>query len=385
VQSGQSFRRLAIRLLGFGIDGHGIFASMPSRSLAQSNDMTVVWMAVIAYGASFVIPFGLPAFCLALECLTRCVMDPTSLYVLDWLLALSWIANPGVWAGFFFLFRRAYGRAAVVGEVAVVLAVCAAGNGWLMPAYHLWLTSMLLVVYAALRLPRWNEASSESPRVDTARRMSATPRLIFYPAIGLPLVLGTVLVLLAHWGVYGPSDDFPGFEPNKHVHVGEDAKAEILRWAGTGLGVGTHGARLPASASDLWLYHDGGFGGSISYCTFRCGDRADCEAAVEYLVGAHAKDLQRWKPSRYAVVMEGPEFYSRTLRPKEKLRSNPWNLREIRNGLVYEYMRGDHDSLIYCAVDLDTDRVYFVDLSGGFPGAEYRPADDGGDFPTKSD
>jgi hypothetical protein len=213
--------------------------------------------------------------------------------------------------------------------------------------------------------------------------MSVKPRRIFYAAVGLPLLLGIILVLLVHWRIYRPGADLPDFDPNENVTTGREAKATILQWAGSLMVAANDGSRLPATADDFWLYDGGNFGGTITYCTFRCSDRADCLKAVEYLGGVREQDLKPWIPSRYAVVMEGPAFYSRTRAPTEKLRSNPWDVRGIKNGLVYEHVRGDQDSMVYCAIDLDRNRVYYVHESGGFPDDEYGPVGAGGWDGTK--
>ncbi len=311
-----------------------------------------------------------------------CARDPAGRSAGEWLLGVAWVANPAVWAAFFFLFRRSYGRAAVAGELAVVLAICAVGSAGLIPSYYFWLTSTVLVVYAALRVAKPDPDMPASPSRRPASVMSAQPRPIFYPAVGLPLVLGVILVLSAHWRIYRPMPDLSDFDPNKDVITGLEAKAKILRWEGTSMVAGRQGSKLPASADDFWLYDGGNFNGTTTYCTFQCGDRADCLKAVEYLGGVREKDLKPWKPSRYAVVMEGPDFYSRTLAPSEKLRSHPWDARGIKNGLVYEDVRGDHDDLVYCAIDLDRNRVYYVKESGGFPPDEYRPNGDHAQHPA---
>jgi hypothetical protein len=374
---------LAIRLFGFGIDRHGIFVSVPSRSMSvlsgsrrESNDMTVVWIAVWLYVASFFIPLGFISFAWALDSLMRCVGYPRDHSVGEWLLGLAWLANPAAWIGLVFLFKRSYNRAALAGELAVVLAVLGVGSAGAIPSYFTWLASLMLIVYAALRLPRPAPETTASPGTAPATLLSAKPRLVFYPAVGLPLVLGIALVSLADWRVYRPVPDLPEFDPNENVTHGEDARAKILKLAGGGLVSAKRGSVLPSSADDFWIYDGGWLSKSNFYCTFRCSHRADCLKAVEYLGGRRANELKPWKPSMYAVVMEGPDFYSRTLAPRDKLRYSPWNVRAIKNGLVYEHVQGDNSSMVYCAIDLDRNRVYYIDESGGFRGDEYRPAGD---------
>jgi len=72
--------------------------------------------------------------------------------------------------------------------------------------------------------------------------------------------------------------------------------------------------------------------------------------------------------------MEGPAFYSRDVEPSKKLRGNLWDVRGIKNGLVYELVIRDRD-LYYYAIDLDRNRVYHLFQFGCFRGEEYRPID----------
>ena len=301
-------------------------------------------------------------------------------------MGLAWLANPAAWTGLVFLFKRSYNRRGVAGELAVVLAILAVGSAGAIPSYYTWLASLVLIVYAALRPPRLAPEGTASPGAAPARLLSAKPRVVFYPAVGLPLILGIALVLLADSRVYSPMPDLPEFEPNENVTRGKDARAKILGLAGGGLVSAKRGSELPASADDFWIYDGGNFSGSMFYCTFRCSDRADCLKAVEYLGGRREHDLKPWKPSVYAVVMEGPDFYSRTLAPREKLRYSPWNVCGIKNGLVYEHVQGDNRRMVFCAIDLDRNRVYYIYESGGFRGDEYRPASDGDrDAPDKEE
>jgi hypothetical protein len=350
--------------------------STPGSVCPPSYGMQIVWAALALYVISFVIPLGVSSFGLALDRLIACIRDPQESTIGDWLLSLAWVANPSVWLAFFFLFTGSRGRAAVAGEFALLMAVCAVASAGLLPSYYCWLTSMVLVVYATLRVTKPVRRLSEPLNAQSAGIMTAKPRRIFYLAVGLPAAFAIVLGLLAHWRFYRPVPELPEFDPNENVMTAQDAKAKILRWAGTGMVATNRGANLPASANDFWLYDAGSFGGTTTYCTFRCSDRADCLKAVDYLGGVREKNLKPWEPSRYAVVMEGPGFYSRTLSPSEKLRSNRWDVRGIQNGLVSEDVRGDHDGLVYCAIDLDRNRVYYIIESGGFPPDEYPPIGD---------
>jgi hypothetical protein len=91
---------------------------------------------------------------------------------------------------------------------------------------------------------------------------------------------------------------------------------------------------MPASASNFWLYEGESRYGWRIYWIIDCGGRGECLEAVESLGGLRRNDLSRWQPSRYAVIMEGPAFYSSYVEPSRKLRAYPWDLRGIKNGLV---------------------------------------------------
>ena len=132
--------------------------------------------------------------------------------------------------------------------------------------------------------------------------------------------------------------------------------------------------RIPASASSFWFYEDSWLSKSSTFWVFDCGSREDCLAAVERLGGLEIQrdKLSPWQPSRYAVIMEGPA--SKRVEPNKKLRGSPWDVRGIRNGLVYELVIRDRD-LYYYAIDLDRNRVYHLSEIGCFRGEEYRPID----------
>ena len=70
--------------------------------------------------------------------------------------------------------------------------------------------------------------------------------------------------------------------------------------------------------------------------------------------------------------MEGPVFFARNLEPSKKLRTYPWEVFAIKNGLVYENLVCDTD-MHYCAIDLDRNRVYYVSEMGGFCDDAYPP------------
>jgi hypothetical protein len=172
-------------------------------------------------------------------------------------------------------------------------------------------------------------------------------------------------------------------DPNALVSTGEAAKKIILKWADRNGTFGETGRDLPASATDFWVYDGGNFGGSINYSVFKCGNREDCLKAVKILGGRYGPDtgdLKPWESSRYAVVMEGPDYYWKghwKEKPETKrFRSNPWDVRAIKNGLVHEAVFGDHDRMDYYAIDLDRKLVYYHFESGGFPRDEFRPDKD---------
>jgi hypothetical protein len=129
---------------------------------------------------------------------------------------------------------------------------------------------------------------------------------------------------------------------------------------------------MPEGASDFWLYEDGWLSKQRRYWTFECRSREECLRAVEGLGGVLPKELSPWQPSHYAAIMEGPAYYSRDAEPSRKLRLNPWDVRGIKNGLVYESIVGDRD-LYYYAVDLERNRVYHACEDGCFHGDLYDP------------
>jgi hypothetical protein len=95
--------------------------------------------------------------------------------------------------------------------------------------------------------------------------------------------------------------------------------------------------------------------------------------AVEYLSGLRRGELDPWRPSRNAVVMEGPGFYFKGPARGNLPGGDQWDVRSIKHGLVYEFVYGEHRRMDYYAIDLDRNRVYYHYESGGFPPKEYRP------------
>jgi len=325
-------------------------------------------LAIYIASLAFPIPVpGLVAFGHALATLVRCILSPASTLAADWLLGLSWLANPAAWAGMVFLLTGRARRAALSGELALLLATCAL-NPYLLCQY-IWLASIFYVVYAALRVP--GQASAANNRILARLRL---PKLhpIIYPALGLPLLAGILLLLLSQRGFIKSTPLLPEFDPNDSVHTGEEARLRILASAGRAARPGADNPRMPESASNFWLYENGWISKSRTYWTFDCRSREECLKAVESLGGLQLNELSPWQPSRYAAIMEGPAFDSRNVEPSRKLRPNPWDVRGIKNGLVYELVVRDYH-LYYYAIDLDRSRVYHASEFGCFRGDEYDP------------
>jgi hypothetical protein len=150
-----------------------------------------VYGAVMIYILSLVlwsgIPFaGLLAFVIALEMIVRCIMSPATALAGDWLIGLSWLANPAAWAGMVFLQTGERRRAAFCGEIALLLAACAQRP--IMFCQYVWLASMVYVLFVGLCVPGDNATP--------AKRLVPKLRPIFYPAIALPVLFGLLLVLV---------------------------------------------------------------------------------------------------------------------------------------------------------------------------------------------
>ncbi len=78
------------------------------------DDAAYVWIALGIYVGSLVL-LGFMAFGIALETLVGCLMGPGSKAAGDWLLGLSWLANPLVWVGMILLGIGMRWRAALGG------------------------------------------------------------------------------------------------------------------------------------------------------------------------------------------------------------------------------------------------------------------------------
>jgi hypothetical protein len=328
-------------------------------------------LAIYIVSLAFSIPplMGLLAFGSALETLVSCIASPASALAGDWLLGLSWLANPAAWAGMVFLRVGGARRAALSGVVALVLGACAIRLSLFLFCQYIWLASMAYVVYAALRVPSDSLAANN--------RVLARPRLpklrpIFYPAIALPVVFGLLILLLTQRGLIRTTPPIAESDLNDCVHTGEDAKRRILALAERDARLRADRPGMPGSASNFWLYEDGWLSKTRTYWMFDCGSREECLKAVESLGGLRQEELSPWQPSRYAAIMEGPAFYSKNVEePSRKLRANPWDVRGIRNGLVHELVT-DRD-LYYYAIDLDRCRVFYLCEFRCFHRDEYEP------------
>ncbi|WP_406694884.1 hypothetical protein V5E97_27960 [Singulisphaera sp. Ch08] len=336
-------------------------------------------VALGIYLVSLIVSPGYMAFLFAFEALTRCFSGSAHVERGSWLLGLSWLANPAAWVGILLLGMGAWRLATVAGELAILLALCAVSVGGFIPSYYLWVASMAVVVYGAFRGLRSVAITVDSAEPGFSTLAVANRRKpIVALVLGLPLVFGGLLMVSAFRGDYSLLKEFDEFDPNVNIHTGDDAKRLILQWAHSAVRLDPNQGGIPASATDFWLYDGGSFNGSITYWVFQCGSREDCLKAVEYLGGLRPDDLKPWEPSRYAVVMEGLDFYSKAATLNPRILGTPWDVRGIKNGLVYEQVQGDHRSMVYYAIDHDRNRVYYHYESGGFPRDEYRPEVHGG-------
>jgi hypothetical protein len=341
------------------------------------NDRVWAGVALGVYlGAFFMWPmgFGLMGFGFAFSTLQRCLIEPRINTAGEWLFGASWLANPAVWAGMVLLCVRRRRYAALAASVALLLGICAVSGGSIAPPYLLWIASMGVVVFASLRVRRADKRPENVENKEEVHRAVSTSRRLLCLAFGAPVVLAIPLIVLSVRGAYSLMPALEDTDQNENVYTADDAEERILQRARPTAGVGEIARGLPASAKDFWVFEGGSFGGCVDYWTFTCGSREDCLKAVEYLGNIRLSDLKDWKPSQYAVVMEGPGYYSRTLKTAKKLSSNPWDVRGIKNGLIYESVWGGHENMDYFAIDFDINRVFYHHESGGFPADEYDPA-----------
>jgi hypothetical protein len=208
------------------------------------------------------------------------------------------------------------------------------------------------------------QEQSSSPTGASAKRLGrffSLPYLILYPALVLPPLLGLLLFILVVSLALLPKTHVGDFDLNEYVHTCEDARARILPGG------------IPTSAHNFWLYEFANWNGRVTYWVFDCGSREDCIKALQCTGTIRRGDLKPWKPSHYAVAMEGPAFYSTHILYSKPLSKSPWDVRRIENGLVYEQVLGENDTMTYFAIDLDRNRVFCHEERGGFPPDRYRP------------
>lgn len=180
----------------------------------------------------------------------------------------------------------------------------------------------------------------------------------------LAIAFTTWVVVVVCAIVLSPGPLFAPIPTTGAITSGSDGSPTKCYWTGTNLRP-KEASPFPTSAKSFWCYDGGNVFGSIFYGTFECDNREDCLKAVEVLMGHPPDEMKPWVPSKYAVAMEGPGFYSTTAK------NSPWNVREIKNGLVSEYVQEPHERMEYYAIDFDRNRVYYHYDSGGFPADGY--------------
>jgi hypothetical protein len=340
----------------------------------EPKDRGYAWAAFGVYIAALVVPFGAHGFYMGWAALRECATDSGGRRVGYFLLGLSWLANPVVWAGIILLGIGLRWWAAVAGVIALLFAVCAVGEGLISPGYYLWLVCMSLVVYPALRAPTLAARTHDAADAGPAKQEYSTRRKLLCLALVVPPVIGIVLVTLKARGAY-TTFWFDDPDPFSSVYTGEDARLKIVEKAGATRHRDQQRTGLPASAKDFWFYESGFLGKHGEYWTFTCGSRDDCVKAVEYF-GGRLADFKPWQPSKYAVVMEGPTFRGKSP-PSPKVRGNPWGVRGIKNGIGYERVElgGRLDRIEYFAIDFDINRVFFYN-DNSFDTDDYHPDDE---------
>ena len=285
---------LLVALAAFGVTGMAaLILRRKERYWWAGHACCALWMYIV----SLVFPdlhldgrhlpvLGLLAFGEALKTLVRCIMSPASALAGDWLVGLAWLANPAAWAGMVFLLVGRARRAALSGEVALLLAACACVP--FMFCQYIWVASMVYLVYAALRAP---DDASGADNAILAEPPLPKLRPIFYPAVALPVLFGLLLLLSVQQGLIKSTPLLPESDPNDNVHTREDARLRILDLAQRTAWPGVDKPEMPPSASNFWLYEDGSFSGWGAYWMFHCGSREECLKAVEGLTGLRRNDL----------------------------------------------------------------------------------------------
>ncbi len=218
------------------------------------DDGALVFVALGAYVVSFFmppIPVGLMGFISALGALYHCVTKPTNISAGEWLFGLSWLANPSVWAAMVLLAIGRRRRAALAAFIALLLAACLVSLGLHLPPYYVWIGSMVVVVFASLRVPRSVKHIEDDLQIEPIAGSLARSRWLLGLALGAPVLLGAVLFALSLREAYSlkPAlDAWDNPDMNENVHIGEDARSIILRGARAAHARGENPAGLPASA-----------------------------------------------------------------------------------------------------------------------------------------
>jgi hypothetical protein len=226
--------------------------------------------------------------------------------------------------------------AALAGVTALLFAMCAVGDGLISPGYHLWLVCVLLLVFPALRMPSSVDGVRDASDFGSVKRKYSTRRRLLCLSLAVPPLLGIVLFTLKIRGA-DTTDWLDDPDPFGDAYSGVDARLKIVEQAGAASSRGQKSVGLPASAKDFWFYYNGFLSKSSEYCKFTCGSRDDCLKAVEAVGGVSPADLKPWKLSKYVAVMEGTAYRFRGSPASPKLHGNPWDVRGIKNGVVYEH------------------------------------------------
>jgi hypothetical protein len=234
---------------------------------------------------------------------------------------------------------------------------------------------MQVLVVGSVLTARSQEPQLSPDLIDEPRPISRKLLGLLCTAVALPIVLASLLLVFPHAhfiDLTGPMGN--EFDPNLQVRVGKEARKQLLFHSFHRPEPGSDRDMLPdATFGNFWAYEDGSWNRSIYYCVFECLSREQCLKAFE-LISGHGRDqLKQWQPPHYAVTIEGPDFYSSKGTTTKRLKSHPWKLSQIRNGLYYERAQDDQRFLEYYAIDLASNRIYFHQQIGGFPTTEYIP------------
>lgn len=152
------------------------------------------------------------------------------------------------------------------------------------------------------------------------------------------------------------SDGF-GFEGKVAILAGPAARHVIFRNANLG---STNQSDLSLSARDFYYYDFSTALGSDEYWSFECDTVDHCWSALKQLGGPERNEFVPFQLSKYEVILLGPGVFPAHHTPK-------WDVREIKNGVVYEHAFQDR-TLTYYAIDFDRRRVYYHYESGGIAG-----------------